>query len=433
MPKKILHDTYYKVLKQIKPEKLIHDMLQIDDDILKINDQEYAIPSKITLLGSGKAVIPMSQAILDKYENKISQSVLVGAYSQSAELKAFDNVKYLQSTHPLSSSLSLESAQMLIEALQELNENDFFIYLLSGGNSALVELPHESITLEEYQEATSMMIQGAMPIEAINCVRKHLSLVKGGKLAQYTKARGIVLVLSDVLGDDLEAIGSAPLYCDSSTYEDAIKYLEQYNLWNSMPSSVQNVLKNRLIPCVTKPKDNIEHFILGSNDLVLKKAKHILEKKYGLTVEISPKKIQGDVADVAKELSEFINTYEGEKKCFIFGGEATVKVQGDGKGGRNQHLALLVLDQLDGIHEIAFLSAATDGIDGNSEAAGALIDMHSIVNTKAHHINWKHYLENFDSNGFFTYTDELIKPGPTHNNLLDIVIIMIESTIKKEI
>ncbi len=428
MPKKTLQKTFETLLDQLHPNKLIEQSVSLYGNSLTINDTTYELPEKITLLGSGKAVLPMAEATLTLLDAHIEQCCLVGPYTNYLKNK---NINYIKSTHPIPSTNSIIAGKTLIEVLSNLNEDDFFIYLLSGGNSALVELPASGISLDDFQKTTNIMIQGAMPIEAINCVRKHISLVKGGRLGQFTKAKGIVLVLSDVLENDLGAIGSGPLYCDNTTYQNAIDYLNEFQLFDKIPKAVQKFLiEQPLSETPKEPNPNIVHHVLGSNSIVLEKTKSLLEHK-GIQATIMEQPIEGDVNIVASNITDFINNYQGNKHCFLFGGEATVKVTGDGHGGRNQHLALLILDKLDGTKDVAVLCGATDGIDGNTQAAGALIDMHSIVNTKARHLNWKHYIDNFDSNGFFKKTDELLITGPTHNNMLDIVMVYFDSTLKQ--
>ncbi len=424
----LLRTTFTTLLEDINPKNLLREQCSYSDDKLSLQSETYDLQryKSIHLLGSGKAVIPMAQAMQALLGDKIAESILVGAYENHEELV---NTRYIKSTHPLPSQQSLEAATALQTALQGLGEDDFFIYLLSGGNSALVELPEDPITLQEFQTTTDLMLKGGMPIEAINCVRKHLSKVKGGKLALNTKAKGVVLVLSDVLGDDLHAIGSAPLYFDTTRFSDAINALEQYGLFEKLPNSVQLFLQEGKAgkhPETPKQEDpKIRHQLLGSNTLVLQKAKALLEEA-GVSTTIMPQKVEGDAHHLARELLDFVDEHQNERHVYLFGGEATVNVRGEGRGGRNQHLALCFLYGLDGEKDVTFLSGATDGVDGNSDAAGALIDMHSRINAIALQIDPLYYLESFDSYTFFTKTGELLTPGPTHNNLLDIVMILIE-------
>jgi glycerate 2-kinase len=428
--KKLLHRTFNALIEEIRPGNLIAQQCRYENDVFSVLGRDYPLQmyKNIHLLGSGKAVIPMAKALQSVMGKKIAQTLIVGAYENGMEL---DNTRYIKSTHPLPSQKSIDAAQALRKQLETLKEDDFFIYLLSGGNSALVELPEASISLDDFQKTTSLMLKGGMPIEEMNCVRKHLSQVKGGKLAECTRAKGLVLVLSDVLGDDLHAIGSAPLYFDTTTFDDAIASLNRHALFDLLPRSVQTFLKEGAEaehPETPKTENtNIQHCILGSNAIVLDRARDLLDKA-GVPATLSNKRLEGDASELARELVTFAQNYQGERHCFIFGGEATVTVRGEGRGGRNQHLALSVLQLLDGECDVTFLSAATDGIDGNSDAAGALVDMHSRVYALAHEIDPQHYLETYDSNTFFSKTGELLITGPTHNNLLDIVMMLIEPT-----
>lgn len=427
----LLQNTFEQLLQEITPQNLISQQCRLEKETLTILGNAYDLGryKKIYLLGSGKAVIPMAKAVQELLKGYIDKTVIVGAYPLEETL---EQTLYIQSTHPLPSQQSIIAANALEEALGKLESEDLFIYLLSGGSSALLELPEHGISLEEFQKATSLMIRGGMPIAMMNGVRKHLSRVKGGKLAAYTRAEGIVLVLSDVVGDDLHAIGSAPLYCDTTTFSDAVTNLKAFGLFDQMPHSIQRFLvegeKGVYIETPKKVSDRIEHFILGSNTIVLQKAQELLSKA-GVETTIIDKPLQGDVTDIAEQLLTLAHRPLNKRHCYLQGGEATVTVKGDGRGGRNQHLCLTVVDRLEGDTDITFLSAATDGVDGNSDAAGALIDLHSRANAQVNHIDPKHYLELFDSHTFFAKSGELLVSGPTHNNLLDIVMMLIEPNI----
>lgn len=426
--KTLLRKTFDAVLQEVRPQNLLKQACRLKDNILSVSGQNYDLRKykNIYLLGSGKAVVPMTIEMQKLLKERVSNALIIGAYSSDVKL---DNGIYFKSSHPVPTHKSLQAGRALQDTLTSFTEDDLFIYLLSGGNSALVELPEEPISLAEFQEATSLMLKGAMPIEKINSVRKHISQVKGGKLAGKTKAQGIVLVLSDVIGDDLHAIGSAPLYCDTTTFDDAKAALEEYGLFEKMPQSIRNVLeegeKGLRDETPKVPYKHIDHYVLGSNRLVLQKAQKLLLAS-GVDSTVIEKPIEGNTEELAEELLRFAASHQENRHCYIFGGESTVLVQGGGKGGRNQHLCLSILKQLEGKTDITFLSAATDGVDGNSDAAGAVIDTHSPVDARSHNINVQHYLETFDSNSFFAQTGELLVPGPTHNNLLDIVMMLIE-------
>jgi len=424
--KEKLVDVISESLKKINPEKLITSSCSYKDGILKINDESIIIPKnkKITILGSGKAAQSMGKALFEIMDTHINKMILVGPYTQEF---IHEKIEYLQSSHPLPTQKSLDAANKLIQALEKLQSEDIFIYLLSGGNSALVEMPAHTISLEDFQIATSLMLKASMPIEAINSVRKHISLVKAGGLCNYTQAKGFVLVLSDVLGDSLEDIGSAPFYYDKTTFEDAYNYLRNYNIFEKLPQSIQKHLEKGINKKIKetrkKESDNIKHYIIGSNSVFLKSIHNTL-LEYKISSSVLKNSINEDVEIVCKKLLDFCDT--NRKGCFIFGGEATVLVKGEGKGGRNQHLVLTFLSQLPKNKELIFMSVASDGVDGNSDAAGAIIDTNTLQKVEDLELDIQKYLNNFDSNTFFQKIDCLVKPGPTHNNMLDAVVLYIK-------
>ncbi|MGB9801723.1 MAG: DUF4147 domain-containing protein, partial [Arcobacter sp.] len=295
--KKELENIFVSILEEINPQKLIKKQCKFENDRFYINSESIEIPKnrKIHILGSGKAVLSMAEALYEIMEDKIEKALLVGAYENNFKKQ---NLTYIKSTHPIPSVKSVEGAKALVKEFEALDEDDFFIYLLSGGNSALVELPADEISLEEFQKTTKLMLENSMPIESINCVRKHISQVKGGRLARFTKAKGVVLTLSDVLGDKLEAIGSAPLYFDSTTFQDAFDALKKYNIFEKVPNSVQNYLKKALnskdLETPKSESSNVKHYLIGSNDILLNVAKTLLEKK-NLNPIIVDEKIDDDV------------------------------------------------------------------------------------------------------------------------------------------
>lgn len=423
-----LHTSFLNILESVSPKKLIQDNIIFDNNILKIKNSSYKINKKITLLGSGKAVLPMAEALHEILGSSIKTTTLVGQSEYSLKL---ENTNYIQSTHPLPTSKSITGAKAIIKSLESLEEDDFFIYLLSGGNSSLVELPANTISLEEFSTMTDLMLKNALPIEGINCVRKHISQVKGGNLAKFTKAKGLVLVLSDVLGNDLMAIGSAPLYCDATSFDQAISYLKKYNIWQKAPLSIQQYLEKKENETPKLPSKNIKHIVLGSNESVLENAKKLFEQQ-NIPTKVFLQSINHNVEELPCIFQSIIHETKEKKIALIFGGEATVKVTRDGKGGRNQHLALLMAKKIQNNDDVTFLSSATDGRDGNSTACGAIVDAYTLQKAKQYNLDVDHYLENFDSNSYLKITQSLIETGLTNNNLLDIVIIFIDKKQQKD-
>ena len=428
--KQILKDSFFEVLKNVEPSKILANKCTFKENQIVINNEIITLPKdkKIHLFGSGKAVLSMAKTIYQELDEKIEKAVLVGPYENSLDK---NSLLYLQSTHPIPSIKSIYAAESLKNSLESLEEDDFFIYLLSGGNSALVELPVEGISIEDLQTTTDLMLKGSMPITAMNCIRKHLSQVKGGRLTSQCKAKGIVLVLSDVLSNDLEAIGSAPLYYDSSTFSDAINYLMEYQLLEKLPKCVKEYLllgkTVKIIDTPKKEKENIKHFLIASNEILLTDIKEKLFEK-NIASQIMDTKIEKDVNLVVDDLLDFIDSKQ--EGCFIFGGEALVQVTSNGNGGRNQHLVLSFLNKFPKNRKITLLSAASDGIDGNSNSAGAVIDNESLGKTALLSLDINKYLKDFNSNAFFKKLGDLVDTGPSHNNMLDVLIIYIENKEK---
>jgi len=249
-----------------------------------------------------------------------------------------------------------------------------------------------------------------------------------------TKAQGAVLVISDVIGDDLETIGSAPFYPDQSSYQDACDVLSRYNLWEIIPSAIQALMeKGRAGEVEDTPKEanpSVDHFVIGNNRKALRKAKATAES-LGMKAWIMTSRLKGEAREVAKAIisigKEILKARKTSEQpiCLLFGGETTVNVRGEGKGGRNQELGLAALREIGSCSGLLLLSAGTDGIDGNTEAAGALVDAASWKRAEELNLSVAHFLEQNDSFRFLEQTGGLIITGPTGTNVMDIVILLI--------
>jgi hydroxypyruvate reductase/glycerate 2-kinase len=320
------------------------------------------------------------------------------------------------------------------EAMGGLGEDDFFLYLLSGGSSALLEWPSPPVTLPELQATARLLLEGGLAIDEINMVRKHLSRVKGGRLGRMTKARGLVLVISDVLGDDLQTIGSAPLYCDGSSYQQVVDLLSRFNLWESLPASVRGLLADGAAGvCEETPKEpnpRIEHLLIGSNVLALEKAAARSEA-LGIQAPIMTSRLRGEAREVAKAIvavgEEILASGRpfAPPVCLLFGGETTVTVRGKGRGGRNQEMCVAALREIGERRGLLFFSGGTDGIDGNSEAAGAAVDWQSFARAQELGLRIDDYLGANNSNQLLASTGDLIVTGPTGTNVMDITMLFV--------
>ncbi|MBW6485128.1 MAG: glycerate kinase [Syntrophobacterales bacterium] len=413
------------------PANMVREKLKFAQGVLSIEGKNFVIPEErgVHLFGSGKAAVETARAVKELLGEKLAEGFVVSNYP------AFlDGVEVFESSHPVLTQKSVRAAEMLMEKMAALAVEDFFIYVLSGGSSALIEKPVPPISLADMQSLTKGLLAGGVPIEEINIVRKHLSLVKGGRLGRLTRARGVVLVVSDVIGDDLEAIGSGPLYFDRSTFADAQAILKKYRLWEGAPAAIRTVVERGLSGQLedTPQSENppIEHFIIDSNIKALLKAKENAER-LGLTARIMTSRLRGEAREAARAIVAIGEEIAATGQPFpppvllLFGGETTVTLQGDGQGGRNQEMALAVLNELRGASRFAFFSLGTDGIDGNSDAAGAIVSRESWEKAQNLNLNIEQYLSMNDSYHFFEQTGDLVKTGPTGTNVMDISALLI--------
>jgi len=288
--------------------------------------------------------------------------------------------------------------------------------LISGGGSSLLALP-DKITLTEKKHATKSLLKCGATIDEFNTVRKHLSRIKGGKLVQNMNCDGCALVMSDVVSNDLSVISSGCTYNDSTTFSDAINVVKKYSLEKKLPKKVITHLKHGLVTNAVRPnRSRIKNKIIATNQDCLN-SMVLKSKSLGFATKVySP--VKYDVSVSAKKIVRMIS--EKKNSCIIFGGEPTVQVKGNGKGGRNQELVLQILKLIHGSdHRVLVSSISTDGIDGNTTCAGALSGNNSSNLQKI-----SSYLENNDSYSFFKKYGGLIKTGSTHTNLMDIGLII---------
>ena len=425
-------EIYRDALKAVSPMSLIRGSLKIEPDRLRVQGTAYPLRrgQGIHVFGSGKAAIESAKAVEKILGDRIAGGLVVSSY----EGNGLEKIEMFQGSHPVPTQKSVQAADLLIHKLSALSDDDFYIYLLSGGSSSLVEKPAYPVTLNALQKTIQLLLRNAVPIEEMNVVRKHLSLVKGGKLRSATRAKGVVLVVSDVIGDGLDTIGSGPFFHDPSSYQDAQDILFRYGLWQRLPASVKALIARGLAGVVPEtPKEqnaNIGHHIIGNNLHLLKKAKEKAEA-LGLAAHIMSSRLKGEAKEVAKVIVSMGEEILGTRQpfappvCLLFGGETTVTVQGTGKGGRNQEMCLAALREIRGRKNILFLSAGSDGIDGNSDAAGAVIDCESHGRACALELNMEDYLSRNDSYAFFRQTGDLIITGPTGTNVMDITLLLI--------
>ncbi len=417
--KKLLIET----VKKIKPQELFKNKIKRENHKLIICSQELNLEkyTRVVIAGSGKASVEMAKAFINISELKPDAGLIVSPFDEDL---SHLNIEVIKGDHPIPWENSLKAGKRLFNFLKNLGKDDLLIFLLSGGSSALVEYPEEELDIEDLKITTEILLKEGIPINDINAVRKKLSKVKGGKLARITKAKTVVLVLSDVIGNDLSTIGSGPFYPDLTS---AVEVIKRYKLEDKLPFQILNVIKKEKQKWFDPPM----HIILGSN----KDAINILSrisKENGYFPYIANAYMKGEAREVAKVLYGIAKTQwenRKEKLALIFGGETTVAVKGKGKGGRNQELCLsLFIEAFEDSNLKKFAAGfiGTDGIDGNTDVAGAVFDITDIEKAKNFKIYPYKYLKDNDSFNFFKILDGLVKIGPTGTNLCDIGIIICE-------
>lgn len=427
-----IQSMYSAALQAVMPRNFMSESISLNKNELRINNGLYDLDKykRIFVFGSGKASADMAGYIYDLLGKRIERGLIIG--NQAAA--SIDCIEIIKSTHPLPSQLSIDAAERMIYEFRNLRHDDLFIYLLSGGSSALMEKPVEPITLYDLEIISKTLIKSGMSIDEINVIRKHLSAIKGGRLGRLTPASGIVLVLSDVIGDDMSSIGSGPMYHDKSSFEDAERILKKYQIWDTLPETASGIIekgKRKEIEDTLKHElPHIQHYLIGNNVKALLVAKKT-SKNLGIPAHIITSQLKGEAKEtalfmvsLAKEISLNSNLWK-KPVMLIFGGETTVTVHGPGRGGRNQELALAVLREIKSNQRFTFLSVGTDGVDGNSDAAGAIVDYTSYLKADEMGLDINTYLTNNDSNNFFQITGDLIQTGPTGTNVGDIAILMV--------
>ncbi len=430
----IARSIFASAVKSVQPDSLISTTVKLEENTLRISDTILTLrpDQKVHVFGSGKASLGMAKSILTILEEHVAGGVIVSSHLSGVNLSP---LKTVLGSHPVPDEKSITGAELLIDGLSRLDSDDFFIYLLSGGSSALIEKPVNPITLSEMQETTKLLLHTNVPIQKINAVRKHLSMVKGGRLAQCTRAAGVVLVISDVIGDDLSVIGSGPLYHDPTSYQQCREILEQAAIWDKVSSRVRSVIssgiKGEIAETPKKQNDSISHYLLGTNRIALDHARQAAEEA-GFNTYILSSSLAGEARMVAKDLVSLARNVSSNEEpykppaCLLFGGETTVTVRGDGKGGRNQELALAALAEIGEQDNILLLSGGTDGIDGNSSAAGAIADSGFFLEGSRQGLTIARFLEENNSNAFFQAVDGLLETGPTGTNVMDITLLIID-------
>lgn len=445
----IAADLFQEAVQAAKPERFIENAMRIDDNeylCFKLNDDgdEFSMPFDwnseyyYSLVALGKAAVGMANEVnrsFRPHEGFASRLIITHEMSleerRSVRIPAeTDDLHIIQSSHPFPDEESVKAGKALMDFFKSMEDNGIIIFLLSGGGSSLAVAPADGITLEDKIDVTRLLFKAGADIKELNCVRKHLSKIKGGQLAKMTKAHQIfTIVLSDVYDDDASSIASGLVIPDETTFQDACDIMHKYQVWNQLPASVRKRLRDGSDGNIEEtPKDwgdwghSVTYYIAASNKNSVAAARN---KAKDIVTALSHPLI-GDASDGAKNLVKKMK--KGKLEIEITGGETTVKIIGDGTGGRNQHMALAFALQAEKekLHERypkwAFLSGGTDGRDGPTEAAGGMVDYESLQRMRQAGIDPQKELDNCNSNHALATSHDLLPREYTGTNVGDIQI-----------
>ena len=428
-------------IQAVDPYKCVMNTIRIENGQLIINEHRLSLENfgRVFLIGLGKSAVPMAKGMIDIFGTRLDSAVVITKDKKFLEADGYKNrlVVHLGG-HPVPSSASITGTKAVLKSLPKLNKRDLVLVLISGGGSALFTQPVEGVSLDDLQVLTQTLLKCGADINEINTLRKHLDRVKGGRLAlRLQPAMVKTFILSDVIGDPLDMIASGPTVIDPTTYGEALAILKKYNIKPQIPSSILTYLSKGLAgqePETPKLGDispeRVQNFLIGTNFKALSAGRNCA-KALGYHTLIISSHLTGKTDDVAEFLEGIIKTESGYNQpvespwCLLFGGETTVNVLGQGLGGRNQDLVLKMVERIRNIKRLLFVSFATDGDDGPTDAAGAVCDGLVFADAeKVIKLSLQHYIAENDSYHFHQKVGSLIKTGSTGTNVNDLILIL---------
>jgi len=403
---------------------------------------------KVYVIGFGKAAYRMALACEKFFGEDLTAGVIIVPTGSIEERKSrLNKIRVLLGEHPIPTQRNVASAQQLLETIKDLNRNDLVVCLISGGGSALFTLPANGITLDDIKDVTKLLLEAGSDIKELNAVRKHISSVAGGQLSlRIYPAHCISLILSDVVGNDPSVIASGPTYADPSSYSDALEILEKYDVavMGGVPNVERHLRRGMAGGIPETPKPGSGTFSKTRNVIVADNARALLSmnnraEKLGLGSAIVTSKLEGEARDAGSMIGALAKRKRWRRPqtqagmlplppcALIFGGETTVAVKGKtGRGGRNQEVALSAALYLEGLGEAAFASMGSDGIDGNTASAGAIVDSSTAAYALSLGLSPVTFLERNDSNTLFKKIGGcLICTGPTGTNVNDLAVLIL--------
>ncbi len=445
--RKLALDCLEIAISSVLPEKLIKKTISIDGNILLVGGHHYDLKNydSIYIIGGGKASEEMASTIesmLKSFKNLSYKGIInVPIGTPHKNLKFSNKIVFNEANHPIPDEMGLLGTRNMIDLISKSTNKDLFIILISGGGSALLTLPKNGISLEDIKQVNKVLLKSGASIHEINTIRKHISDFKGGNLArkiyETSSAHVISLIISDVIGNELDMIASGPTVPDSTSYKDVIEVIEKYELYDKFPISIIKAIEeNKTNPKMENPKEdhpcfkNVLNLLIGSVELALEAVTNYL-----ISSDFEVYKLKYSFQGEARNYGSFLACYLMRKleedtlvksNALIGSGELTVTITGQGKGGRNQEMLLALLNSLlnEKIkHQFLVLGVNLDGIEGNSKAMGALIDNQVYRDMIQNHLNLESYLVENNSSSFFQKIKTQIITGPTGVNVNDIILI----------
>ncbi len=425
-------------LRAVDPETCVARHLRRADNHLLVGETAYPLDeiNRLFVVGAGKASAAMARAVETVLGDRIDQGLIITKYGHRLPL---NRCQIMEAGHPLPDENGVRATAALLDLVALAGPRDLVLCLISGGGSALTPAPAQGISLADKQALTQLLLGCGATIHQINTIRKHLSRIKGGQLCRQAGGAAVIsLILSDVIGDNLDVIASGATAPDSSTFADAWALIERFELQEKISSAVGDFFSRAIrgdVPETPKPGDSVfdhvENHIVGNiSGALLAAEKEAFRRGFNPLVLTSM--IQGEATDVAKVLCAVAKEVRRADRpvpvpaCLLSGGETTVTLKGCGRGGRNMELALAAAVELDGVQDTLLLSAGTDGSDGPTDAAGAFADGTTATRAAAMGIAPSAYLANNDSYRFFDQVGDLLITGPTRTNVMDLQIILVD-------
>jgi glycerate 2-kinase len=436
--REILTTIFMAGLRAVDPEEAVRRHVELAGNRLRVGERFYALDrfERIIVTGAGKGTAPMAKALEDILGDRLTTGWIIVKYGHGLPLK---KIQVLEAGHPVPDQAGLDATKYILAEIEQCTAANLVLCAFSGGGSALTPAPRPPLSFLEKQQTTELLLVSGATIEEMNALRKHLSLGKGGQLAQLAYPATVVsLLLSDVVGDPLDVIASGPTVADPSTFADCLAIIERYGLTDKLPASVLKVLHDGAsarIADTPKPGDpvfkKVQNLVVGSNRAaLLAAAAEARRLEYNVLVLSSF--MQGEAREIAQALTaigkEIVCSDNPipSPACVLAGGETTVTIGGRGKGGRNQELALAAALALRDWAHIALLSAGTDGTDGPTDAAGAFADGETCRKARQRGMNPADYLAKNDSYNFFDQLGQLFKTGPTRTNVMDLMCLLVD-------